>query len=299
MDMHEMWSKAVDWFSTSGFQVLVILIFTSGMLISVRLVGGRLIASYKKRQEDGESQKRAETLGAMLRYVISIVVLSLGLMLLLEQFGIQLGPLLAAAGVAGIAIGFGAQHLVSDVIRGFFIMMNNEIRVGDVVEVAGKSGVVESINLRITVLRDLSGNVHYVPNGKIDIVTNMTVEYSRCTIDIGVSYRESVDEVIEVMREVDQDLRADEIFGKVILEPIEILGLERFDDSAVVVRARYTTKPIKQWNVKREFNRRLKIAFDSRGIEIPFPHLTLYIGQDKDGKAAALKVMNESPPRDV
>jgi small conductance mechanosensitive channel len=159
-----------------------------------------------------------------------------------------------------------------------------------VVQIAGQGGLVERLNLRRVVLRDLAGNVHYVRNGKIDVVTNMTKDYSRYVFNIGVAYREDVDHVIEVVKQVGEELRKDPVFGAEILEPIEILGVDQFADSAVVIKARTKTKPIKQWSTGREFNRRLKKRFDELDIEIPFPHRTVYIGQDKAGDAPPLKV---------
>jgi small-conductance mechanosensitive channel len=158
------------------------------------------------------------------------------------------------------------------------------------VQIADKGGLVERLNLRMVVLRDLAGNVHYVRNGKIDIVTNMTKDYSYFVFDIGVAYRENVDEVIAAVRQVDEDLRSDPAFGPNILAPMEVLGLDRFADSAVIIKTRIKTKPIKQWEIGREFNRRLKKKFDEQNIEIPFPHVTLYAGQDKAGHAAPLPV---------
>jgi len=168
--------------------------------------------------------------------------------------------------------------MVKDVISSFFILLDDQIRVGDVVQIAGKGSLVENINLRMTILRDLAGNVHYVRNGEIDVVTNMTKEYSRYVFDVGVAYREDVDEVIEVIKQVDEDLRNDPQFKDDILEPVEILGLDQFADSAIIIKARTKTKPIKQWAVGREFNKRLKQLFDEKDIEIPFPHITLYMG---------------------
>ena len=150
------------------------------------------------------------------------------------------------------------------------------------------------INLKMTVLRDLAGNVHFIPNGQIDIVTNMTKDYSRYVFEIGVAYREDIDEVIKVIKEVDEELRNDLDFKDDILDPIEIFGLDKFGDSAIVIKARTTTKPIKQWRVGREFNRRLKKKFDERDIEIPFPHRTLYMGQGKKGEAAPMKIQIEN-----
>ena len=242
-------------------------------------------------------QKRADTLSAVIAYLISATVIVVAALMVLAELDIQIGPVLAAAGVVGLAVGFGAQHLVQDVISGFFILLDDEIRVGDVVQIADKSGLVERLNLRMVVLRDLSGNVHYVRNGKIDIVTNMTKDYSRYVFDIGVAYREDVDEVIEVIKQVDEELRSDPAFGPDILEPIEILGLDQFAESAIIIKARTKTKPIKQWGVAREFNRRLKKRFDEKNIEIPFPHVTLCIGQDKIGHAAPLSVATEHDRR--
>ncbi|MBU0982235.1 MAG: mechanosensitive ion channel family protein [candidate division Zixibacteria bacterium] len=290
MDLHEVWRLIGEWLLSSGLRVLVIIILCVVALRLARVLPARLIATFTRRETEGEALKRIETLSSLLRYVLTALVLSLGMVMIMGEFGISIGPILAAAGVAGLALGFGAQHLVQDIISGFFILLDDQIRVGDVVQTAGKDGVVERVNLRMTVLRDFSGNVHYIRNGQIDIVTNMTKEYSRYVFNIGVSYREDVDEVIAVIREVDEDMRRDPEYGRDILEPIEILGLDEFADSAVIVKARTKTKPIKQWRVKREFNRRLKKAFDARNIEIPFPHVTLYMGEDKDGSAPALHV---------
>jgi len=284
--------QTVDWIIRSGPKVVVILVL---MLIGVKLSGvvaGRLFTFIGRRKKmDEEYKKRADTLSAVIAYLISATVVIVAALMILAELDIQIGPVLAAAGVVGLAIGFGAQHLVQDVISGFFILLDDEIRVGDVVQVADKGGLVERLNLRMVVLRDLSGNVHYIRNGKIDVVTNMTKDYSRYVFDIGVAYREDVDEVIQVIKQVDEELRSDPVFGPDILEPIEILGLDQFAESAVIIKARTKTKPIKQWNVAREFNRRLKKRFEEKNIEIPFPHVTLYVGQDKAGHAPPLNVL--------
>lgn len=281
------------WAITSGAKILLVVIV---MVVTSRVLHvavNRAIGKFAG-QNDREHQKHADTLRSIVNSLVSVAVFAIGLVIVLGQLGIAIGPILAAAGVLGLAVGFGAQNLVQDVIGGFFILLENQIRVGDVVEVAGKGGLVEKVGLRTVILRDLAGNVHFIRNGKIDVVTNMTKEYSRYVFDIGVAYREDVDEVIAIIREVDEDLRSDAAFADSILEPIEILGLDRFADSAVIVRARTKTKPIEQWAVGREFNRRLKRAFDDRKIEIPFPHRTLYMGQEKDGSAPVLRVHDES-----
>jgi small conductance mechanosensitive channel len=279
----------IDWAVTSGWKILVILaLMWVGAKLSRR--AAERLFSKRKKESDGEYKKRAETLATVVTYLFNVIIFVVGAVTILSQFRIKVGPILAAAGVVGVAVGFGAQHLVRDVISGFFILLDDQIRAGDVVVIAGKGGLVEKVSLRMTILRDLAGNVHYVRNGEITVVTNMTKEYSRYVFDIGVAYREDVDEVIKVIKEVDEDLRGDPELGPEILEPIEILGLDQFADSAVIIKARTKTKPIKQWSVAREFNRRLKKRFDEKDIEIPFPHVTLYMGQGKEGEAAPMNV---------
>ncbi len=281
-----------NWFVPTRNIVLIAVVAFIAIKIG-GLIIRRTISTLSKRKLDTEAKKRAETLSRVIRNLLTTVIIVVALMMILEELGIDIGPILAAAGIVGLAVGFGAQNLVKDVINGFFILLEDQIRVGDVVQIAGKGGIVENVNLKMTVLRDLAGNVHYIPNGSIDLVTNMTKEYSRYVFEIGVAYREDVDEVMEVIREVDEDLRSDADFSHDILEPIEILGLDEFADSAIIIKARYKTKPIKQWRIAREFNRRLKKAFDERDIEIPFPHVTLYMGQGKTGDAPPMHITLE------
>ena len=293
MDFQAIVQKGSDWLLSSGTKILLILILAGIALKAAKVLSNRLISLALRKKEDPEFQKRTQTLGSIVRYVLVIGILIVAAMTVLKELGVEIGPVLAAAGIVGLAVGFGAQSLVKDVISGFFILLEDQIRVGDVVQIAGKGGLVEKINLKTTILRDLAGNVHYVPNGQIDVVTNMTKEFSRYVFDIGVAYREDVDEVIEVIKEVDEDLRNDPDYKGDILGPIEIMGLDQFANSAVIIKARTTTKPLQQWRVGREFNRRLKKKFDERNIEIPFPHVTLYMGQDKEGQAPPLRILKE------
>ena len=173
------------------------------------------------------------------------------------------------------------------------MLMENQVRVGDVVEVGSSSGLVEHVGLRILTLRDFSGNVHVIPNGTVERVKNMTRDFSRYVFDVGVAYREDPDEVMAIIRTIGGELQSEKEFGELILEPIEVLGLDRFDSSAIVIKARITTKPIMQWKVAREFNLRLKKALDKAGIEIPFPHQTVYFGQDKNGEAPPLRMVQQ------
>jgi small conductance mechanosensitive channel len=207
--------------------------------------------------------------------VIKWITIGVAAMIILDNLGVNIAPVLAGAGILGLAIGFGAQSLVKDIITGVFMLIEDNIAVGDIVRVKDIGGMVEGFTLRSVRLRDYDGNVHVIPNSSIDVVTNFTKEYSRAVFDIGVAYRESVDEVIEIIREVGDEMQADPEWGDQILEPVEIAGLDRFDDSAVTIRGRFKTQPIKQWGVRREFYRRIKNTFDERGIEIPFPYRTI------------------------
>jgi small conductance mechanosensitive channel len=204
--------------------------------------------------------------------------LTVSLMVLME-FGIEIGPIIASAGIVGLAVGFGAQNLVRDFISGFFIILENQIRVGDVAIINGTGGLVESINFRTTVIRDLSGVVHIFANGSIGTLSNLTNEWSAYVFEIGVAYKENTDRVIDVMRAVGLSMRADEKYGDLMLEDVDVFGVDKFADSAIVIKGRLKTKPIRQWEVGREFLRRVKLAFDEHGIEIPFPHLSLYFGE--------------------
>jgi small conductance mechanosensitive channel len=229
-----------------------------------------------------ERVKRAKTLSGIISTSISAIIYAVALMMLITECGVNIAPLIAGAGIAGLAIGFGAQSLVKDVISGFFLIMEDQIRVGDVANVAGVGGLVESINLRTTRLRDLEGKVHIIPNGSIVVATNLTKDWSRALVEIGVAYKENVDNVISVLKEVGEELRNDPAFKEVILEPMTVQGLNSFGDSSINIRLFFKTLPIKQWDVAREFRKRVKKAFDEKGIEIPFPHRTIYMGEGKN-----------------
>jgi small conductance mechanosensitive channel len=241
------------------------------------------------RLDDREAVKRAETLGRVFRYLVTVVVSLIAGMLVLGELGVSVAPILGAAGVVGLAVGFGAQSLVRDYFTGFFILLENQIRQGDIVDLgSGHAGVVEEVTLRYVQLRDYDGRVHFVPNGQITTVINLTRGYAQAVIDVGVAYREDTDAVVAVMREVARAMRADEAFGARILDDLEIAGVDRWADSAVMIRCRFKCQAGEQWAVRREYLRRLKRAFDLAGIEIPFPHVTVYAGQHQDGGAPPL-----------
>ncbi len=237
---------------------------------------------------DIEHEKRLATLEQVARYILTVVILLVTVMLVLAELGISIAPILAAAGVLGIAIGFGAQSLVKDYFTGLFLLLENQVRQGDVVEVAGKSGLVEEMTLRYVRLRDYEGSVHTIPNGVIDTVTNRSRGFAHAVIDVGVAYRENIDEVFAVMRRVGEELRADPDMAARIEDDLDIAGVDQWGDSAVVVRCRFRVRPLEQWTVRRAYLYRLKKAFDAAGIEIPYPHLTVYAGQSKSGDAPPL-----------
>lgn len=233
------------------------------------------------RLGDREQVKRAETIGRVLRYIASTVITLIAGVLILSEFGVAIAPILGAAGVVGLAIGFGAQSLVKDYFTGFFLLLENQLTNGDVVEVGGRSGLVEEVTLRYVRLRDYDGNVHYVPNSQITTVTNKSRGFAQAVIDVGIAYGEDVDEALDVLRAVGRSMRDEPGFAARILDDLEVAGVEKLADSAVVLRCRFRVAPLEQWAVRREFLRRLKRAFDERGIEIPYPHLTVYAGGGK------------------
>jgi len=223
--------------------------------------------------------KRTATIGGILRGVASVAIWAMAVVMALREAGFDVTPVLAGAGVVGVAVGFGSQSLVRDVISGAFMLLEDQIRLGDVVQINGTGGLVEEINLRTTLLRGLDGSVHIFQNGSISTLSNLTRDYSFYVFDIGVAYKEDTDRVVKTLVEVAAGMSSDPEYAEMILEPLEILGVDRFESSAVIVRSRIKTRPIKQWAVGRELNRRFKKRFDELHIEIPYPHMSLYFGE--------------------
>lgn len=274
--------------------LLILLIAWVSLLLSRRLI--RLLRNYMNgRSETAEEKRRIETLARVFRYIDTVTITLVAVMLVLSALGISIAPILGAAGVVGLALGFGAQSLIKDYFNGFFMLVENQIRQGDAVEICGKLGDVEDITLRYVCLRDVEGNVHYVPNGQITTVTNKSRDYGYALIDVGVAYREDLDHVYGVIREVGAALRLDQDLGEKILADVQIQGVQDWADSAVMIRCRFKTVALEQWNVRRAFLGKLKQAFDRAGIEIPYPHMTIYAGQDKHGKAAPFHLIKQLP----
>lgn len=243
-----------------------------------RLEGVLVRAGEKTELVAGAARKRVTTLTGLLLTLALVAIWAVVAVICLDQLGLDVAPIIAGAGIVGLAVGFGAQNLVRDVIGGFFIVLENQVRVGDVAVVNGTGGLVEAITFRTMVLRDLAGVVHVVPNGAITTLANMTMGWSGYVIDVGVAYKEDTDRVVGVMTAVAEELRKDPAIGPAILAPIEVFGVDDFKESEVTIKARLKTVPMQQWNVGREYRRRLKKAFDAQGIEIPFPHRSLSMG---------------------
>jgi len=255
----------------SGIRIALIVLLTVLIHRLIRVVSKKLAAMMDQHELDLESIKRAETLGLVIRHTLDVLLIVVAVITILSELGIEIGPILAAAGIVGVAVGFGSQSLIKDMINGFFILANDQIRVGDAVQIAGKSGEVEQVSLKMTVLRDAAGSVHFIPNSAIDIVTNMTKDYSRYLLDVALPYEQDVEQAYTLIREAGAALLQDPEYAGLVREPVEILGVDTFADYAVKIKVRITTAPGKQWKVGREFNRLLKLRFDAHGFAWPFP----------------------------
>lgn len=267
------------------FIILIVLLFVSLRLIKILIRRLNKILVHQISKSDNihtqEGEKRINTLLGILTGTFKIIIWIIFLMILLKMLGLDIAPLLAGAGILGLAVGFGAQELVRDFISGFFILFDNQIRTGDYAIINGTGGNVEKIELRTVTLRDMAGTVHIFQNGKINSLSNMTKEWSAIVLEIGVAYKENFDVVSLLMQQVAESMIKEETYSSKILEPIEIFGLDKFADSAIMIKARIKTIPGDQWAIGREYRKRLKNVFDEKGIEIPFPHTTLYWGENQ------------------
>jgi len=280
----------------AALSIAVILVITSVLWNVSGIVVRRALTLGTGKHDRERTARRLDTLAPLLRSVVQVTIGVLSGLLILSELGINIGPLLAGAGILGLAVGFGAQTLVKDLITGVTILLEDSATVGDVVEIAGHAGAVEEMRIRVIQLRDLGGDVHLIPYSEVTSIINKTKDFSYYLMDVGVAYREDTDEVCDILHEVCEELREDPDFGSDIQNELEILGVNRFADSAVEIRARIRTNPGRQWAVGRQFNRRMKKAFDERGIEIPFPHTTLYFGEPKSGAAPPARLAIEQQP---
>lgn len=258
---------------TNGPELLITLIILIVLHFVIRFFMKRLSkfiigVAIKREGITAEEEKRVTTISNVFTRIAFVLLWGIGIIIILGELDINIAPILTGLGIFGLAISFGAQSLVRDIISGVFILIENQIRVGDVAVINNTEGTVEIIGLRTTILRDLEGVVHVFPNGSIRTLSNRTKDWSACVLDIGVAYKEDPENAIEIMKKVDEDLRGDKEFGKFILEPIEIFGLENVSESSMIIKARIKTQPQKQWTIAREYRHRLKKAFDEHGIVV-------------------------------
>lgn len=229
-------------------------------------------------------RKREDTLIRIFNWASGILILLVGSLMVLQEVGVPIGPILAGAGIVGLAVGFGGQYLIRDLISGFFIILENQYRIGDVVSFDGTSGLVEDISLRMTTLRNQDGTVHHVPHGEIKRVSNLSKDFARINLDIGVSYNSDIEKVISVVNRVGNELAADPEFGQFLIAPPQFLRINDFADSAIMIKILGETVALKQWDLTGELRKRLKIAFDREGIEIPFPQRVLHYAGNEGPK---------------
>ena len=292
----------LEWILARALVVGIILATAFLAIRAINRITAPLIQQYLTRrgdadEESSEVDKRTRTLQGVVSNTLTVVIITTAFFMILSEIGINITPILAGAGVVGIAVGLGAQSLIRDIIAGVFIMLEDQYRIGDVAKVAGVSGIVEDINLRRTTLRDWDYIQHVIPNGEIGVASNYTKEKSRVNLNIEVAYKEDLDRVMDVIRVVGEGMSADPEWGPLILDPLKPVRVQEFGASGIAIKVIGDTKPIYQWDVAGEFRRRIKRVFDDEGIEIPFPHVTLYWGSDSETPVPRLMDMREEKNR--
>ena len=275
------WATVVAWLIDHGIRILIIVVVAAVLWFALNKflppIMGRLMTTTKGESKEG-IKKRKDTLVGILGGIGRVFIVTVAIMMILDEAGVPIASILVGLGIAGVAIGFGAQYLIRDLIAGIFIIMENQYRVGDVARVADVAGLVEQITLRKTVLRDLDGIVHHVPNGEIRVASNFTRHFSRVNLNISVGYGTDLDHAISVINRVGKELAEDEKWRKVIKTPPQVLRVDNLGDSGIDIKILGDVKPIRQWDVMGELRLRLKKAFDAEGIEIPWPHTKVYFG---------------------
>lgn len=270
------------------FILLFAFVVVRAMDFTISRFQSLLLSKAAAGTDAGERLKRVNTIGRLFRAIAVVLVVGSAVLMALRQIDVDITPILTGAGVAGVAVGFGAQNLVRDIISGLFLILEDQVRVGDVVQINGKGGLVEAIHLRTIVLRDEDGTVHIFPHGAVTAISNMTKDFSYALLKIGVSYKENTDEVAAVLKRIGDELYKDPEFAPKILAPLEYIGVDSLDDSSVTLKIRMKTLPIMQWGVARELRRRIKLEFDRLGIELPYPHMS--IGMASDSPPLALRM---------
>lgn len=271
--------KVVPWLLSHGIKILLIAIvaFVLNKIIA-RIIekAVRLAVIRDETMTEEAERQREDTLIMIFNGALRIVIIIMAILMILNEAGLNIGPMLAGAGIVGLAVGFGGQYLIRDIITGLFIILENQYRIGDVININDKGGVVEDISLRKTTLRDLNGTVHHIPHGEIKIVSNQSKDFARINIDIGIAYNSDLEKVISVINHIGEELSRDSYFKDLIINSPKFLRVNEFGESAIIIKILGDTKPLKQWEVAGELRKRLKIAFDKEGIVIPFPQRVVH-----------------------
>ncbi len=289
--MSEIWKEYSEqflpWLMTHGIRIVGILIGAYVINMVLRRSIDKIVRLSVKRDQyesaEGE-RKREDTLIRIFTWTTGIVILLVTVMMVLQQLGVPIGPMLAGAGIVGLAVGFGGQYLIRDIITGFFMIMENQYRIGDIVILDSTSGLVEDISLRMTTLRDINGTVHHVPHGDIRRVSNQSKMFARINLNVGVAYHSNLDHVIKVMNDTGMTLAEDPQYADFIIKPPQFLRVDDLGDSAIIMKIVGDTVPHKQWEITGELRKRLKNAFDQNGIEIPFPQRVVHHVKPPDDK---------------
>lgn len=288
-DVVKEFTKAfIPWLLDHGLKILIIA-FGAWILnkIACRVIirGVRIAVVPDKTMSREAELKREDTLIRIFTGTSSIAFLLIAMLMILQEAGIEIAPILAGAGIVGLALGFGGQYLIRDIITGLFIILENQYRIGDVVNLDDTGGLVEDISLRKTTLRDLNGTVHHIPHGEVKRVANLSKQYARVNLDIGVAYSSNLEQVIEVINKTGNEMAEDPQFRDLIIKPPQFLRVDDFGDSAIIIKILGDTKPLKQWDVTGEFRKRIKVAFDKEGIEIPFPQRVIHHAKEENVSA--------------
>ena len=274
------WAEAIfPWLLTHGLKILIIAVAAWLLIIILSKIirkAVRIAVVADSSMEEEAEKKREDTLIRIFAGATRIIILTMAILMILQEAGIAIGPILAGAGIVGLAFGFGGQYLIRDIITGLFIILENQYRIGDVVNIDGTSGLVEDITLRLTTLRDLNGTMHHIPHGDIKRVANLSKKFARINLDMGVAYDTDLEHVIKVINKTGNELAEDPLYKEFILKPPQFLRVNDFADSAIILKILGDTKPLKQWEITGELRKRLKVAFDKEGIEIPFPQRVIH-----------------------
>jgi len=280
IQIQTIFQSIIPWFFSHGVKIIIILIAAFVIVrfgkVFIEKFVRKLIKPDQVAKDPDAERKREDTLIKIFSSTFKIIIWAIAILMILPELGIDISGIFLGAGIIGVAVGFGAQYVIRDFLAGLFIMLENQYRVGDVIQIAGIGGKVENITLRKTVLRDIDGAVHHVPNGEIKVASNKSQEFSRVHLKIGVAYKEDIDHVTQVLNRVGRELAEDPKWKDSILKIPEVVGIDEFADSAIIIKVLGETMPLKQWEVGRELRRRIKIAFDKENIEIPFPQVSVW-----------------------